>query len=113
MEIPMKLRHLILAGAIAALAAACTSTREMDRSSGAGGSSAARGAVPMQQNQSRQQAFERLDSNNSGAISRTEAQASPPLMVIFVEVDTNSDGELSAAEWAAVPLANPDGTRVP
>lgn len=110
----MKLRHLILCGAIAALAA-CGSTRDerMAPSASAAGSSAARGAVPVQQNQTRQQAFERLDTNNNGAISRSEAQASPPLMVIFVEVDTNSDGELSAAEWGEVPLANPDGTRVP
>jgi hypothetical protein len=111
----MKLRHLILGGAIAALAAACASTRDeaTTPSASAGGTSAARGAVPMQQKQTRQQAFERLDTNNSGAISRTEAQASPPLMVIFVEVDANSDGELSAAEWGKVPLVNPDGTRVP
>jgi hypothetical protein len=34
-------------------------------------------------------------------------------MVIFVEVDANSDGELSAAEWSTVPLVAPDGTRVP
>ena len=111
----MKLRHLILGGAIAALTAACASTRDQDTASSAsaGGTSAARGAVPMQQNQTRQQAFERLDTNNSGTISRTEAQASPPLMVIFVEVDANSDGELSAAEWSEVPLVEPDGTRVP
>src|SRR5678815_2007511 len=97
----MKLRHLILGGAIAALAAACASTRDEAAASttSAGSTSAARGAVPMQQNQTRQQAFQRLDTNNSGTISRTEAQASPPLMVIFVEVDANSDGELSAAEW--------------
>jgi hypothetical protein len=115
MEIPMKLRHLILGGAIAALAAACGSTRDEDAASSAsaGGASAARGGVAMQQYQTRQQAFQRLDANNSGAISRTEAQASPPLMVIFVEVDANSDGELSAAEWGEVPLVNPDGTRVP
>ena len=111
----MKLHHLILCGAVAALAAACGSTRNQDTapSASTGGASAARGLVPMQQNQTRQQAFERLDTNNSGAISRTEAQASLPLMVIFVEVDANSDCELSAAEWADVPLVNPDGTRVP
>ena len=110
----MKLRHLILCGAIAGLAA-CGSTGDerMAPSASAGGASPARGAVAVQQNQTRRQAFERLDTNNSGAISRAEAQASPPLMVIFVEVDANSDGELSAAEWSQVPLVNPDGTRVP
>ena len=110
----MKLRHLILCGEIAALAA-CGSTRDepVVPSASAGGSSAARGAVAMQQNQTRRQAFDRLDTNNSGAISKTEAQASPTLMVIFVEVDSNSDGELSAAEWSEVLLVNPDGTRVP
>lgn len=110
----MKLRHLILCGAIATLAA-CGSTPEQRAapSASAGGASAARGPVPVQQNQTRQQAFDRLDTNNNGAISRSEAQASPALMVIFVEMDTNSDGQLSAEEWAGVPLVSPDGTRIP
>ena len=118
----MKLRHLILCGAIATLAA-CGSTPEQrsvapsasagSASAGAGGASSARGPVPVQQNQTRQQAFERLDTNNNGAISRSEAQASPPLMVIFLDMDTNSDDQLSAEEWADVPLVSPDGTLIP
>lgn len=111
----MKPSHLILGATIAALAAACASTRDGNTapSASAGGTSAARGAVPIPQNQTRAQGFERLDTNNSGTISRTEAQASPSLMVIFVQVDANSDSELSAAEWSAVPLVAPDGTLVP
>ena len=113
----MNPRHLILGfgAALTAFAAACGSIpgENAASSASAGGASAARGAVGMQQYQTRQQAFERLDSNHSGAISRTEALESPPLMVIFVEMDANSDGELSTLEWSGVPLANPDGTRVP
>ena len=108
----MKLRNVVLGGAMAALALSCTSMQEPDRAAGAGASSAG-GSVPLQSGQTRQQLFDRLDTNNSGSISRTEAQASPPLMVIFVNMDANSDGELSAAEWVAVPLVDPVGTRVP
>ena len=109
----MKLRNVVLGGAMAALALACTSARKTDSAASAGGSSAARGSVPLQSGQTRQQLFDRLDANKNGSVSRAEAQASPPLMVIFVEMDANSDGELSAAEWGEVPLVNPDGTRVP
>lgn len=69
--------------------------------------------MPLQSGQTRQQLFDRLDANSSGFVSRTEAQASPAVMVIFVEMDTNADGEPSAAEWSAVPLVAPDGMRVP
>jgi hypothetical protein len=105
----MELRNLILAGTLSALAAACTT----DSSGGAaaGSSSAARGAVPLQSNQTRQQLFGQLDANANNAISQGEAQASPALVVIFVEMDANSDGELNAAEFSQVPLVNPDGTR--
>ncbi len=105
----MTLRNIILAGALLALASACTT----DSSGGAaaGSSSAARGAVPLQSNQTRQQLFGQLDANANDAISRGEAEASPALVVIFVEMDANADGELSATEFGQVPLVNPDGTR--
>ena len=119
----MKLRNVILCGAIAALASACSWAQDKDKASSAspsagpsgaasaGGASAARGSVPVQQqNQTRQQFFDKLDTNHGGSVSRTEAQASPELMVIFIEMDTNTDGELSAAEFGRVPLVNPDGT---
>jgi hypothetical protein len=109
----MKLRNLVLGAAMAGLTLACTSAREADSAASAGGSSAARGSVPLRSEQTRQQLFERLDANKSGTVSRAEAQQSPPLMVIFVEMDANSDGELSAVEWGEVPLVTPDGTRVP
>lgn len=120
----MKLDKVILVGAIGVLAASA-SAQDKDKpqsglpSTGAsapaasGGSSAARGSVPLQQNQTRQQLFEKLDADQSGSISRSEAQASPPLLVIFIEMDANSDGELNAVEFGRVPLVNPDGTPAP
>lgn len=62
------------------------------------GASPARGSVPLQSGQTRQQLFDRLDADSNGFVSCTEAQASPALVVIFVEMDANADGELSAAE---------------
>ena len=120
----MKLHKGILVAAIAVLAANA-SAQDKDKpqsgspstgASGAaasGGSSAARGSVPLQQNQTREQLFEKLDADRSGSISRPEAEASPPLLVIFIDMDANSDGELSAAEFNRVPLVNPDGTSAP
>ena len=108
----MKLRNVVLGGAMAALAVACASAPQTDSAAGTGASSA-RGPVALQSGQTRQQLFDRLDANGSGAVSRAEAEASPALMLIFVEADANADGELSAAEWGAVPLVDPDGTRVP
>ena len=70
-------------------------------------------AMCVQSGQTRQQLFDRLDANGSGAVSRAEAEASPALMLIFVDMDANADDELSADEWGDVPLVNPDGTRVP
>jgi hypothetical protein len=77
-----------------------------------GGSSAARGSVPVQQGQTRQQRFEELDKNRDGGISRNEAQATPPLLAIFVEADANGDGTITITEWQVVPLAEPGGAPV-
>jgi hypothetical protein len=118
----MRLSHLILAGAAGVLVSLPAPAQDKEKppsaspstgasgAAAAGGSSAARGSVPLQQNQTRQQLFDKLDANQSGSVSRAESQASPPLLVIFIEMDTNSDGELSSAEFARVPLVNPDGT---
>ena len=108
----MNVRNAYLGGAMATLALACTSTPLTDGAPGTGARSA-RGAVHLQSGQTRQQLFERLDANKSGSVSRAEAQASPALVLIFVEMDTDANGELSVAEWVAVPLVAPDGTRVP
>jgi Ca2+-binding EF-hand superfamily protein len=78
----------------------------------AGGASAARGSVPVQQNQTRKQKFDQLDTNKNGMISREEAAASPELVLIFVDADKNSDGSISAVEFQVVPLVQPDGTDV-
>jgi hypothetical protein len=90
---------------LAVPAAAQDKPRKDDKSSAAAGAS-----VPLQQNQTRQQLFERLDANQSGSVSRSEAEAAPALVVIFVEMDANADGELSAAEFERVPLSRPDGS---
>jgi Ca2+-binding EF-hand superfamily protein len=93
-------------------AAAQTQNPTADQKSGAAGASATRGAVPVQQNQTRQQKFRSLDTNNDGKISRQEAEASPELMIIFVPTDADSDGSISVIEFEAVPLQQPDGTMV-
>jgi Ca2+-binding EF-hand superfamily protein len=84
--------------------------KEQKAPAAAGGSAAARSGVPLQQNQTRQQLFDKTDANSNGTISRAEAQTVPALMVIFVEMDANGDGELSSSEFANVPLSNPDGS---
>ena len=78
---------------------------------GAGGT-AARGSVPVQQGQTRQQRFEELDKNRDGGISRSEAQASPPLLGIFIDTDANGDGTITITEWQVVPLTEPGGAPV-
>lgn len=80
--------------------------------SASGGASASRGNVPVQQGQTRAQKFDQLDQNRDGMISRAEAEASPELVLIFVDSDTNADGSISAVEFRVVPLAQPDGTQV-
>jgi len=80
--------------------------------SAAAGGSALRGSVPVQQGQTRAQKFDQLDKNRDGKISRAEAAASPELVVIFPDTDTNSDGGISVVEFQVVPLAQPDGTQV-
>ena len=79
--------------------------------SAGGGASASRGNVPVQQGQTRAQKFDQLDKNHDGTISRAEAEASPELVLIFVDTDTNADGSISAVEFQVVPLAQPDGTQ--
>jgi hypothetical protein len=80
--------------------------------SASSGASAARGKVPVTQNQTRKQKFDQLDTNHDGMISRQEAAAAPELVIIFADSDTNSDGNLSAIEFQVVPLVGPDGAAV-
>jgi hypothetical protein len=122
----MKIFHLAACGASAVLfalpAAAQTQSQpstpsaqpggpaSTQRGAASSGASTAKGSVPVQQNQTRKQKFDQLDTNKDGMISRQEADASPELVIIFVESDTNSDNNLSPAEFAVVPLVQPDGT---
>ncbi|WP_157662738.1 EF-hand domain-containing protein [Sulfuriferula sp. AH1] len=45
--------------------------------------------------------FKQSDKDNNGAISKTEAANMPMLEMHFDEVDTNHDGQVSAAEMQA------------
>jgi hypothetical protein len=80
--------------------------------SASSGASASRGNVPVQQGQTRAQKFDQLDKNRDRMISRAEAEASPELVLIFVDTDTNADGSISVVEFQVVPLVQPDGTQV-
>ncbi|MDB5926163.1 MAG: hypothetical protein JWN13_5099 [Betaproteobacteria bacterium] len=77
-----------------------------------GGAAPQTGAVHAMRGMTRQQAFNWLDTNHDGTISRAEAQASPQLAAIFVATDANSDGMLTAVEFAAVPITFDGGTAV-
>lgn len=44
--------------------------------------------------------FETLDVDGDGAISKSEASVSSPLMSQFKELDTDGNGELSKEEFA-------------
>lgn len=49
--------------------------------------------------------FQELDANRDGQISRDEAKKSPEVSKKFVQADTNQDGKLDAAEFAALEAA--------
>jgi uncharacterized lipoprotein YajG len=44
--------------------------------------------------------LKQADKNNDGYVSRSEADASPALSKQFTTLDSNSDGKLSAQEYA-------------
>ncbi|ASD69470.1 EF-hand domain-containing protein [Pseudoalteromonas piscicida] len=44
--------------------------------------------------------FEKLDTDDNGSISVTEASVSTSLTEQFADLDTNADGELSKSEYA-------------
>lgn len=44
--------------------------------------------------------FSSLDANSDGKLSREEAQASPTLVGVFVEADTDKSGSLSSSEYS-------------
>lgn len=46
--------------------------------------------------------FEDLDTNHDGQISIDEAKKAPEVSKGFVRADTNQDGKLDAAEFAAL-----------
>ena len=46
--------------------------------------------------------FNKLDANNDGYLSRTEASKNPYLVKRFKEADKNGDGKLSRTEYLAV-----------
>jgi len=46
--------------------------------------------------------FQDLDTNRDGQISLEEAKKAPEISKKFVQADTNQDGKLDAAEFAAL-----------
>ena len=46
--------------------------------------------------------FNKLDANNDGYLSRTEASKNPYLVKRFKEADKNGDGKLSRTEYLSV-----------
>jgi len=113
----MKLARSLLIGAAFALAAGCTddkpkSGRAADKNndgkiSSAGTQSAAK-PTRTAANKSRPQnaAFDALDKNGDGYLTRTEARANPYLASNFKPADRNNDGKLSRAEYRAVMAKN-------
>jgi hypothetical protein len=78
----------------------------------AGSTDSQKHSMHAKKGQTRKQIFDRLDTNHDGMISRSEAQADPDLVAIFVDMDANSDGQLSPVEFVIVPIALEDGTAV-
>lgn len=62
--------------------------------------------------QTRKQTFDQLDTNKDGFLSRAESQASPELVIVFIESDANKDDQLSPAEFIIIPLVQEDGAAV-
>jgi hypothetical protein len=68
--------------------------------------------MKVKQGQTRKQTFDKLDTNSDGYISRSEAQASPEFLIIFLDTDTDNDQRISPAEFLLVPITQDDGTMV-
>jgi hypothetical protein len=96
--------------AIPAVAAEAQSGSSPSASSSTSGSANQKRGLRVRQGQTRKQTFDQLDTSRNGMISRSEAQASPDLVLVFVETDTNKDDQLSPAEFLLIPIVQEDGS---
>ena len=98
----------IIACSAAALCIAAAGCAEHSAKHGSGSyASTAAGktsGLRAQSGQTRQQVFDRFDTNRDGMISRAESQTDSDLVAIFVKMDANDDGSLSVVEFELVPI---------
>lgn len=60
------------------------------------------GAAALAQDEAKAPAFETIDVNGDGYISVAEAQESEDVAGVFAELDSDSDGQISAEEYGKV-----------
>ena len=60
------------------------------------------GAVAFAQEQQSAPTFSEVDADHNGVIDRSEAERSEQVNALFVELDTNQDGQLNDEEYAQI-----------
>jgi hypothetical protein len=101
---------LLAALSVIALCISANAIAQQNQQSGQTAQQPGRASVHVDQGQTRAQKFSQMDKDKSGSVSKAEAADTPELLVIWSEVDANGDGTVDKAEFAVVPLVQPDGT---